>query len=248
VKDEILGCLELVKIVLGTLGMEDYRVRVGLRDPDSTKYVGNPENWDHAENALREAASTLGTEFSEEPGEAAFYGPKIDFVVKDVIGREWQLGTVQVDYNLPERFGLEYIGPDNKPHRPVMIHRAPFGSMERFVGVLIEHFAGKFPTWLSPEQVRILPISEKFETPAQEAYERLRKAGVRVTVDTTAEKVGAKIRLAQLARIPYMLIIGAKEQELNQVSVRHRDRGDEGSVGVEEFVEKLTAEIRSRSL
>lgn len=248
VKDEILGCLELVKIVLGTLGMEDYRVRVGLRDPDSTKYVGNPENWDHAENALREAASTLGTEFSEEPGEAAFYGPKIDFVVKDVIGREWQLGTVQVDYNLPERFGLEYIGPDNKPHRPVMIHRAPFGSMERFVGVLIEHFAGKFPTWLSPEQVRILPISEKFETPAQEAYERLRKAGVRVTVDTTAEKVGAKIRLAQLARIPYMLIIGAKEQELNQVSVRHRDRGDEGSVGVEEFVEKLAAEIRSRSL
>lgn len=248
VKDEILGCLELVKIVLGTLGMEDYRVRVGLRDTDSSKYVGNPENWDHAEESLRVAAATLETDFSEEPGEAAFYGPKIDFVVKDVIGREWQLGTVQVDYNLPERFGLEYIGPDNKPHRPVMIHRAPFGSMERFVGVLIEHFAGKFPTWLSPEQVRILPISEKFGEPARAAYDELREAGVRVTIDETAEKVGAKIRLAQLARIPYMLIIGAKEQESNQVSIRHRDRGDEGSLGVTEFVERVTSEIRSRSL
>ncbi|MCL4160845.1 UNVERIFIED_CONTAM: hypothetical protein GTU68_026775, partial [Idotea baltica] len=167
VKDEILGCLELVKIVLGTLGMDDYRVRVGLRDPDSSKYVGDPAKWDKAEAALREAATTLGTDFAEEPGEAAFYGPKIDFVVKDVIGREWQLGTVQVDYNLPERFGLEYIGSDNSAHRPVMIHRAPFGSMERFVGVLIEHFAGKFPTWLAPEQVRILPLSEKFVDDAQ---------------------------------------------------------------------------------
>lgn len=248
VRDEIIGCLELVKIVLGTLGMHDYRVRVGLRDPDSTKYVGDPEKWDRAESALREAAATLGTEFTEEPGEAAFYGPKIDFVVKDVIGREWQLGTVQVDYNLPERFGLEYIGADNAPHRPVMIHRAPFGSMERFVGVLIEHFAGKFPTWLSPEQVRILPISEKFIEAANSVYESLREAGVRVKVDQSNEKVGAKIRLAQLERIPYMLIIGAKEQESNQVSVRHRDRGDEGAFGVDSFKEKVVAEIRSRSL
>ena len=248
VRDEIIGCLELVKTVLGTLGMEDYRVRVGLRDPDSTKYVGDPEKWDRAEAALREAAATLGTEFTEEPGEAAFYGPKIDFVVKDVIGREWQLGTVQVDYNLPERFGLEYIGPDNAPHRPVMIHRAPFGSMERFVGVLIEHFAGKFPTWLAPEQVRILPISEKFFESADVVYRQLREAGVRVTVDTTNDKVGAKIRLAQLARIPYMLIIGAKEQESNEVSVRHRDRGDEGALGVALFQEKIITEIRTRSL
>jgi len=246
--DEIVGCLELVKIVLGTLGMHDYRVRVGLRDPDSTKYVGDPAKWDKAEDALREAAATLGTDFTEEPGEAAFYGPKIDFVVKDVIGREWQLGTVQVDYNLPERFGLEYIGADNAPHRPVMIHRAPFGSMERFVGVLIEHFAGKFPTWLSPEQVRILPISEKFFEAAETVYQSLREAGVRVKVDRSNDKVGAKIRLAQLARIPYMLIIGAKEQELNQVSVRHRDRGDEGALGVDDFKEKVVAEIRSRSL
>ncbi|MEM9283658.1 MAG: threonine--tRNA ligase [Verrucomicrobiota bacterium] len=248
VKGEIMGCLELVKIVLGTLGMEDYRVRVGLRDPDSTKYVGEGEQWDRAEQALREAATSLYTEFTEEPGEAAFYGPKIDFVVKDVIGREWQLGTVQVDYNLPERFGLEYIGPDNKPHRPVMIHRAPFGSMERFVGVLIEHFAGKFPTWLAPEQVRILPISEKFIEPAEEVRKRLQNEGVRVSVDRNDEKVGAKIRLAQIERIPYMLIIGAKEQESSQVSVRHRDRGDVGSVGVDAFVEQVVAEIRSRSL
>ncbi len=248
VRDEIVGCLELVKIVLGTLGMTDYRVRVGLRDPDSSKYVGDPEKWDRAEAALREAAATLGTPFAEEPGEAAFYGPKIDFVVKDVIGREWQLGTVQVDYNLPERFGLEYIGADNAAHRPVMIHRAPFGSMERFVGVLIEHFAGKFPTWLAPEQARVLPISEKFFETADAVHASLREAGVRATVDRSHDKVGAKIRLAQLARIPYMLIIGAKEQESNQVSLRHRDRGDEGSLDVGEFRERIAAEIRSRSL
>jgi threonyl-tRNA synthetase len=248
VRDEIIGCLELVKIVLGTLGMSDYRVRVGLRDPDSSKYVGDPEKWDRAEAALREAAATLGTSFTEEPGEAAFYGPKIDFVVKDVIGREWQLGTVQVDYNLPERFGLEYIGPDNAPHRPVMIHRAPFGSMERFVGVLIEHFAGKFPTWLAPEQVRVLPISEKFDETAKGVVATLREAGVRVTIDDSSDKVGAKIRLAQLARIPYMLVIGAKEQESNQVSVRHRERGDEGAIAVGEFRDRVVAEIRSRSV
>ncbi len=248
VRAEIIGCLELVKIVLGTLGMDNYRVRVGLRDPDSSKYVGDPEKWDRAEAALREAAATLGTDFCEEPGEAAFYGPKIDFVVKDVIGLEWQLGTVQVDYNLPERFGLEYIGADNAPHRPVMIHRAPFGSMERFVGVLIEHFGGKFPIWLSPEQVRILPISEKFIEAAETVHASLREGGVRVTVDHSHEKVGAKIRLAQLERIPYMLIIGAKEQESNQVSVRHRDRGDEGASGVDAFKEKVITEIRSRNL
>lgn len=245
---EIRGCLELVKIVLGTLGMQDYRVRVGLRDPDSTKYVGDPAKWDKAETALREAASTLGTPFTEEPGEAAFYGPKIDFVVKDVIGREWQLGTVQVDYNLPQRFGLSYIGADNQPHRPVMIHRAPFGSMERFVGVLIEHFAGKFPTWLAPEQVRVLPISEKFLDFAGEVEAQLQGVGVRVTVDRSGDKVGAKIRLAQLDRVPYMLVIGAREAESQEVSVRHRDRGDEGSRPVLAFRDQVAEEIRSRSL
>ena len=162
VADELLGCLSLVKIILATLGMSDYRVRVGLRDPDSSKYTGDPANWDKAEEACRAAAQSLDVPFTEEPGEAAFYGPKIDFVVSDVIGREWQLGTVQVDYNLPERFDLNYIGADNKDHRPVMIHRAPFGSMERFCGVLIEHFGGDFPVWLAPEQIRLLPISDRF--------------------------------------------------------------------------------------
>ena len=228
--------------------MQDYRVRIGLRDKDSTKYVGDPEKWDKAEAALREAAATLGTDFTEEPGEAAFYGPKIDFVVKDVIGREWQLGTVQVDYNLPERFGLEYIGTDNKPHRPVMIHRAPFGSMERFVGVLIEHFAGRFPTWLAPEQVRVLPISEKFNEFADQVVNELKSVGVRVTADRSDDKVGAKIRLAQIAQTPYMLIIGAREQESGNLSIRHRERGDEGSLSVSEFKDKVVEEISQRSL
>ena len=246
-EEEILGCLGLVKKVLGTLGMSDYRVRVGLRDPDSSKYVGNPENWDRAEESLRNAAASLGG-FTEEPGEAAFYGPKIDFVVKDVIGREWQLGTVQVDYNLPERFQLSYIGSDNKPHRPVMIHRAPFGSMERFMGVLIEHFAGHFPTWLSPEQVRILPISEKFNDYAHSIEAKLKDAGVRVTTDGAGEKVGAKIRLAQLEKVSYMLVVGAKEEETQHVSVRHRQRGDVGSFALDQFLGDLVAEIQSRSL
>src|SRR3954471_2971281 len=177
---EVQGCLELVKIVLGTLGMKDYRVRVGLRDPDSNKYVGDAAQWDAAEKACLDAAQTLGVPFTREPGEAAFYGPKIDFVIKDVIGREWQLGTVQVDYQLPQRFDLHYIGADNAPHRPVMIHRAPFGSMERFIGVLIEHFAGAFPLWLSPVQVAVLSISDKFNDYASKVVDALTAAGVRV--------------------------------------------------------------------
>lgn len=244
--DEIQGCLDLVKKVLSTLEMEDYRVRVSLRDPDSSKYVGDPANWELAEEALRRAARSLGKPFSEEPGEAAFYGPKIDFVVKDVLGREWQLGTVQVDYNLPERFDLHYIGADNERHRPIMIHRAPFGSMERFVGVLIEHFAGHFPTWLAPEQARVLPISEKFAGYGQEVVARLREAGVRVTLDTSSEKVGAKIRLAQVAKIPYMLVIGAKEEEAREVSIRYRTEGDVGSLALDDFVWQIGAEIRNR--
>ena len=248
VQEEIMGCLELVKVVLTTLGIVDYRVRVGLRDVDSTKYVGDPDNWDRAESALREAASSLDVPFTEESGEAAFYGPKIDFVVKDVIGREWQLGTVQVDYNLPERFDLSYIGKDNKPHRPVMIHRAPFGALERFVAVLIEHFEGSFPTWLSPEQVRVLPISEKFSEQASEQLNKLLGVGARASMDNSAEKIGAKIRLAQLEKIPYMLIIGANEVETNTISVRHRKRGDLGALCPEEFISQFTEEVSSRSL
>jgi threonyl-tRNA synthetase len=245
---EIIGCLKLVKTVLTTLGMNDYRVRVSLRDPDSSKYVGDPANWDKAEEALRQAAIWLGVPFTEEPGEAAFYGPKIDFVIKDVIGREWQLGTVQVDYNLPERFELEYIGADNTKHRPVMIHRAPFGSMERFTGVLIEHFAGHFPTWLSPEQVRVLPISEKSEAFASEVLAQLQAANLRATLDTAPDKIGAKIRNAQLERVPYMLVIGEKEAALQSVSVRHAKRGDLGVRPLDEFLADLVQEVASRSL
>jgi threonyl-tRNA synthetase len=245
---EVLGCLSLVKVVLNTLGMSDYRVRVGLRDPDSGKYTGSPEQWDRAEAACREAAKTLGVPFSEEPGEAAFYGPKIDFVIKDVIGREWQLGTVQVDYQLPIRFDLSYTGADNKPHRPVMIHRAPFGSMERFTGVLIEHFAGHFPTWLAPEQVRILTISEKVDTFANEVFEQLKAAGLRVTLNNEADKIGAKIRLAQLDKVPYMLVLGEKEAAAQSVAVRHSKKGDLGVKPVAQFLEEITAEVKERRL
>jgi threonyl-tRNA synthetase len=245
---EVTGCLDLVKKVLSTLGMNDYRVRLSLRDPESDKYVGSAENWDKAEAALREAVQTLGVEYTEELGEAAFYGPKIDFVVKDVIGRDWQLGTVQVDYNLPVRFGLSYVGADNQPHIPVMIHRAPFGSMERFTGLLIEHFEGKFPTWLAPEQVRILPISEKTLEHAEAAAAKLADLGVRLTVDRTSDKIGAKIRNARLDRVPYMLVIGQREAEEGTVSVRHRDKDDLGAKPLDEFIAEITAEIRERSL
>jgi threonyl-tRNA synthetase len=245
---EIHGCLDLVKKVFGVFNMADYRVRLGLREPGSDKYVGRAEDWDRAENACREAAKTLGVPYTEEPGEAAFYGPKIDFVVRDVIGREWQLGTVQVDFQLPERFDLHYAGADNKPHRPVMIHRAPFGSMERFVGVLIEHFAGAFPVWLSPEQARVLPVSDKVATYAGEVVAALRAAGVRAQVDGSQDKLGAKIRLAQVEKVPYMLVVGGKEAESRQVSVRSRKAGDEGAQPLNEFVERIKTEISERVL
>jgi threonyl-tRNA synthetase len=245
---ELLGCLSLVKTVLTTLGMADYRVRVGLRDPDSNKYIGDPANWDKAEAACRSAAQTLGVSFAEEPGEAAFYGPKIDFVVRDVIGREWQLGTVQVDYNLPVRFDLSYVGADNQPHRPVMIHRAPFGSMERFCGVLIEHFGGDFPVWLAPEQVRLVPVSDKAFDYGRSLLAQLKAAGARASLDEHSDKLGAKIRRAELEKIPYTLILGPKEAESQSVSVRSRARGDEGSAPFSAFLEKLAVENRTRSL
>jgi len=249
VGDEVLGCLELVKVVLKTLGLHDYRVRVGLRNPDSNKFTGDSANWDKAEAACRKAASTLGVPFTEEAGEAAFYGPKIDFVVRDVIGREWQLGTVQVDFNLPIRFDLSYTGPDNKPHRPVMIHRAPFGSMERFVGILIEHFAGDFPTWLSPEQVRVIPLNDDLNADAEAIVNTLKAAKIRCSVDTSSNKLGAKIRLAELAKVPHMLILGAKEKEAGLVNVRSRaDKSFEGNRTLAEFIQLVTAEISERRL
>ena len=246
---EISGCLDLVKLVFNTLGMTEYRVRIGLRDPDANKYVGDPEKWDRAENALRAAAKSLDVSYSEEPGEAAFYGPKIDFVVKDVIGREWQLGTVQVDYNLPERFDLNYIGADNEKHRPVMIHRAPFGSMERFCGVLIEHFAGNFPTWLAPEQVRILPMNDDLVQQAEAIETLLKAAKIRVTVDAIADKLGAKIRKAELDKVPHMLVLGKREAEEGKVAVRSRaNKSLEGVKTVNEFLAELLENIASKRL
>ena len=246
--EEIAGCLSLVKIVLGTLGMENYRVRVGLRDPEGDKYVGEADQWDRAEAACREAAEGLGVDYTVEEGEAAFYGPKIDFVVCDVIGREWQLGTVQVDYQLPERFGLEYIGSDNQPHRPVMVHRAPFGSMERFVGVLIEHFAAAFPLWLAPEQLRVLTVSDKSEVYGREVLQRLRDEGFRVEGDFRGQKLGAKIREAQLELIPYMLVVGEKDAENGTVTVRDRIEGDLGAMPFDGAIAKLKQEIADKTV
>jgi threonyl-tRNA synthetase len=245
--DELRGCLSIVNIIFDALDMKDYRVRVGLRDPDGTKNIGTDANWDRSEQACLAAAKTLGVPFTEEAGEAAFYGPKIDFIVKDVVGREWQLGTVQCDYNLPERFDLTYIGADNQTHRPVVIHRAPFGSMERFVGVLIEHFAGAFPTWLSPEQVRVLTISEKSLDYGREVLASLKEAGLRATIDESDDRIQAKVKIAADDKIPYLLVVGPRDAEQRAVSVRARGRRqDLGAVGLESFVEAIKEEIRTR--
>jgi len=247
VAEEVRGCLTLVKLIFGTLGMSDYRVRVGLRDPDSSKYIGDPANWERAESACRAAAEWLGVPFTAEAGEAAFYGPKIDFIVKDVIGRSWQLGTVQVDYNLPERFDISYVGADNALHRPVMIHRAPFGSLERFIGCLIEHFGGAFPLWLSPEQVRVLPISDKSESYALEVLAALKAQGLRAGIDAGSDRIQGRIRSAAEERVPYMAIVGPRDAEGRKVSVRVRGRTENaGVVDLAEFVDRLVEEYRTR--
>lgn len=248
IKQEVQQCIGIVKHILGTLQMNDYRVRLSLRDRDysDAKYVGTEENWKLSENALREVLAENGFDYIEAENEAAFYGPKIDFIVRDVIGRDWQLGTVQVDYNLPERFELTYTGADNKPHRPVMIHRAPFGSMERFTGLLIEHFAGKFPTWLAPEQVRVLPISDKVADFAESVRRQLAEAGIRVRLDDMPDKIGAKIRNARLDRVPYMVVVGQREAEEGKVSVRHRDLDVIGTMSVQEFTDGVVAEDAAR--
>jgi threonyl-tRNA synthetase len=251
VADEFRGCIEMTQFVLNTLGLSDYRVRLGFRDPASEKYVGSPETWDRAEKALEGVCRSMNLpNLSIEQGEAAFYGPKADFVVVDCIGREWQLGTVQLDYNLPspQRFGLEYIGADNHPHQPVMIHRAPFGSFERFMGVLIEHFAGAFPLWLAPEQVRVMVVSQKVEEYGRQVEQRLREAGLRVSGDYRAEKIGSKIRDAQLELVPYMVVIGGREAENGQVALRDRLEGDLGAMPLEAAIGRLQAEIEARTV
>lgn len=237
VKAEFLDVLDLTKLVLKKLGFENYTAQISLRDPaNPSKYIGSDENWDKAESAIIEATKEAGLETVTAIGEAAFYGPKLDFMVKDALNRSWQLGTIQVDYNLPERFELEYIGADNQSHRPVMIHRAPFGSMERFIGVLIEHCGGKFPLWLSPEQFAILPISDKYNEYAQQVNDTLANHDIRGIIDTRVEKIGRKIRDAEVKKIPFMLIVGEKEAEAGKVSVRRQGEGDKGAMSVEEFV------------
>ena len=251
VADEFRGCIEMTRFVLKTLGLDNYRVRLGFRDPASQKYVGSAENWQRAENALETVCREMDLpDMSVEPGEAAFYGPKADFVVADCIGREWQLGTVQLDYNLPspQRFGLEYIGPDNRPHQPVMIHRAPFGSFERFVGMLIEHFAGAFPLWLAPEQVRVMVVSQKVEEYGHQIEQRLRQAGLRVGGDYRAEKIGSKIRDAQLELIPYMVVLGGREAETGEIALRDRLEGDLGTMSIEAAIGRLQAEVVAKTI
>jgi threonyl-tRNA synthetase len=248
VEPELISNLDLVFFILRTLGLTDYRVRIGLHDPNSPKYAGSDADWQTAENTLIRVIKSLGMNYSAEKGEAAFYGPKIDFMVNDCIGREWQLGTVQVDYTLPKRFDLEYVGADNRTHRPVMIHRAPFGSMERFVGILIEHFAGAFPLWLAPEQVRIVTISEKAVDYARNVEKDFRDKGFRVSGDYRAEKIGYKVREAQMDKVPYMLVVGEKEQAAGTVAVRDRVDGDLGARPVAKVLEDLQREVAEKRI
>lgn len=250
VADEFKACIEMTQYVLRSLGLNDYRVRLGFRDPNSSKYVGDNESWETAQQSLVRVCEELEMDAETEEGEAAFYGPKADFVVTDCLGREWQLGTVQLDYNLPskERFDLEYVGADNQPHRPVMIHRAPLGSLERFMGVLIEHFAGAFPLWLAPEQARLLTVSEKAEDYARAVEAQVSGAGLRISGDYRSEKLGAKIRDAQLELIPYMMIVGPRDAENGTVSLRDRLDGDLGPMSVDEVIRKLLGEVAERTV
>jgi len=244
VKEEFKKVINLVLYIFQTLSFDDFVTQVSLRDPnDKAKYIGSDENWEKAENAIKEAVEEAGLNYVIEEGEAAFYGPKLDFMVRDAIGRKWQLGTIQVDYTLPERFELEYTGADNAKHRPVMIHRAPFGSMERFVAVLIEHCAGKFPLWLNPDQVKILPVSDKFNNYAQSVSNKLKIYDIRALVDERSEKVGRKIRDAEVEKMPYMLIVGEEEEKNGTVSVRKQGDGDKGSIKIEAFAKLIETEI-----
>ena len=245
VKAEFADTIELTQFVLNTFGLEDVSIRLSLGDADSSKYVGDPAVWARAERELREVLEEMNVNFTTAVGEAAFYGPKVDFVVKDVIGRSWQLGTVQLDYNLPERFGLEYVGADNRAHQPVMIHRAPFGALERFMAILIEHYNGAFPLWLSPEQMRVLPISDKFVDYGRKVLVGLQAAGFRATLDDANERLNAKIKVAQDMKVNYMLIVGARDAAADTVSVRDRARGDLGAMPLAQFVTQAKAEAES---
>ena len=246
IKDEFLKVMDIIFYIFKALKFDNYEAQISLRDPNNKeKYIGTDENWHLAEQAIIEACAEKGLKARTELGEAAFYGPKLDFMVKDAIGRRWQLGTIQVDYNLPERFQLEYTGADNQKHRPVMIHRAPFGSMERFVAVLLEHTAGRFPLWLAPEQCVVLPISEKFNDYARQVVAELDKHDIRAIIDDRNEKIGKKIRDNELRRIPYMLIVGEKEAENGEISVRKQGEGDKGTMKITTFAQNLAQEFNN---
>lgn len=243
-KEEFCKVIDIILYVFKTLNFSEYIAQVSLRDPNNKeKYIGTDENWAKAESAIIEAAEEKGLKTVVELGEAAFYGPKLDFMVKDAIGRKWQLGTIQVDYNLPERFELEYTGSDGQKHRPIMIHRAPFGSLERFVAVLLEHTGGKLPLWLTPEQVNVLPVSEKFSDYAKKVCELMNNSDIRASVDDRNETIGKRIRESELRKTPFLVIVGEKEMQENAVSVRRQGGIDEGSMSVEDFIELVKKEV-----
>jgi threonyl-tRNA synthetase len=246
--DEFIGVVKLIQYVFNSLGLTDFRARIGTRDPESDKYAGDMAVWEKATDAIIQACDKLDLEYVVEVGEAAFYGPKLDFIFRDVLKREWQLGTVQVDYNLPERFELEYIGEDNKPHQPVMIHRAPFGSMERFIGILIEHFNGAFPAWLAPVQAVMIPIADRHIEYVQDVAAKLHARGIRVEVDDSNNRMGNKIRLATEQRIPWMLIAGDRDIEAGAVSVRLRSGEDLGAMPVDDFITYALSIIDNKAL
>jgi threonyl-tRNA synthetase len=247
-EEEFIGVVELIQFVFGALGFSDFRARLGINDPNSDKYAGSPEMWNEAVRLIRKAADKVGMNYTVEVGEAAFYGPKLDFIVRDVLKREWQLGTVQVDFLLPERFGLEYTGEDGQKHRPVMIHRAPFGSLERFTGILIEHFNGAFPLWLAPVQVIMIPIADRHIEYANQVAKDLRAAGLRVEVDKSGDRMNKQIRNAQLQKIPYMLVVGDNEEAEGKVAVRTREGEDRGPQDTADFIAQAKDLIDSKSM
>ncbi|MEJ5262188.1 MAG: threonine--tRNA ligase, partial [Ignavibacterium sp.] len=246
-KDEVCNVIELIQVVFNQMGFKEFTTQLSFRDDNVEKYGGDLSLWDKAQQEIKEAADMMGLNYIIEEGEAAFYGPKIDFMVKDALGRKWQLGTVQIDYVMPERFNLEYIGSDGQKHRPVVIHRAPFGSLERFIGVLIEHYAGEFPLWLAPVQVAVLPISQNYLDYAKEVYDLLKQNNIRAELDDRNEKIGYKIRDWETKKVKYMVIVGEKEKENKTVSVRQHREGDKGALGISEFIDKIAAEIKNKS-
>jgi threonyl-tRNA synthetase len=245
-KQEVCNVIELIQVVFNQMGFKDFTTQLSFRDDNLDKYGGDISLWDRAQAEIKEAADTMGLAYHIEEGEAAFYGPKIDFMVKDALGRKWQLGTVQIDYVMPERFNLEYIGSDGQKHRPVVIHRAPFGSLERFIGVLIEHYAGEFPLWLAPVQVVVIPISQNHLDYAREIFNSLKENNIRVEFDDRNEKIGYKIRDWETKKVKYMAIVGEKEKSTSTVSLRQHKEGDKGFLGISEFIDKIATEIKNK--